>query len=118
VYLIPVSELLKNDTRLEEVFWNFIRLSDKERLTLSQNPHFYTNLPTSSNANWHGLDITPTEENWHDHHTKGISVLTNIPGRVFFGLCEVPRAFDNVWIMTDTLVFKCQYFSFASSLHL
>jgi len=118
VYLIPAPELLKNDTHLQEVLWNFIRLPKEKRLTLLQNPHFYSDLPTSSNANWRELDITPTEENWHKHHTQPIFVLTNMPGRVFFELCEIPRAFDNVWTTTKTLVFKSQYSSFASSFHL
>jgi hypothetical protein len=113
MYLIPVPELLEKNTLREEVLWNFFRLPDQKRLTLSQNPHFYANLPTSSDANWRGLGISPTEGNWHDHLAKPIPVLTNSPSRVFLELGKTPRAFDNVWILNKKiLVFKGQYFPF------
>jgi len=104
--LIPVPEELKNDSKLEEILWNFSRFDPERRLTLSQNPHFYNDLPTSSNANWKEFNAEATQENWHTYPTKPICVLTNTPGRVFLELCRNPRAFDNVWNANGTLVFK------------
>jgi len=104
--LIRVPEELNNDSKLQEILWNFIRLKPTERLTLSQNPHFYNNLPTPPNANWGEFDSKATEENWHTNHTQPIYVLTNTPCRVFLELGRNPRAFDNVWNTNQTLIFK------------
>lgn len=105
-YPIPVPEILNNDSKLEEVLWNFCRFDPSRRLTLSQNPHFYNDLPTSSNANWGEFKSKAIEGNWHTYHPKPIFVLTNTPGRVFLELCPTPRVFDNVWNANETLIFK------------
>jgi hypothetical protein len=107
-----VPEVLRNDAKLQEVLWNFIRFDPNRRLTLSQNPHFYNHLPASSSGNWGKLDAKATEENWHTHHAVPICVLTNSTGRVFLELGPIPRAYDNVWDMNDTFIFKGQYFAF------
>jgi len=115
-YLIPVTEVLGNDSKLKEIIWNFSRFPHESgrRLTLSQSPHFYDRLLTSSNADWHEFDADATEENWHSHQTEPICVLTNTQGRVFLELGQTPRAFDNVWDMNETLVFKSRCFAFFS----
>ena len=104
--LIRLPEVLNNDSKLQEILWNFSRFDRERRLTLSQNPHFYNHLPTSSNANWSGFDSKATEENFPTDHAQPIYVLTNTPGRVFLELGPNPRAFDNVWNMNETLIFK------------
>jgi len=111
-YPIPVPEVLNNDSKLEEVLWNFSRFDLERRLMLSQNPHFYNDLPTSSNANWGEFNANAIEGNWHTYHTKPIFVLTNIPGRVFLELCRKPRVFDNVWNVNETLIFKSKCLTF------
>ena len=110
--LIPVLEELNNNSKLEEILWNFSRFDPERRLTLSQNPHFYNNFPTSSNANWKEFNATATQENWHTYPTKPICVLTNTPGRVYLELCRNPRAFDNVWNANGTLIFKSMCLAF------
>jgi len=83
------------------------------RLTLSQNPHFYDDLPTPLNDKWGEFTADATEENLHNYNpTNPICVLTNIPGRVFLELCRDPRAFDNVWDKNGTLIFKSNCLSF------
>lgn len=104
--LIRVPEVLNDDSKLQEILWNFSRFDPRRRLTLSQNPHFYCHLPTSPNANWSAFDSRSIEENWHTNYTQPIYVLTNTPGRVFLQLSPNPRAFDNVWNTNETLVFK------------
>jgi len=101
-----VRQVLNNDSKLQEILWNFSRFDHERRLTLSQNPHFYDHLPTSPNANWSEFDSQATEENWPTNHTQPIYVLTNIPGRVFLELGPNPRAFDNVWNTNGALIFK------------
>jgi hypothetical protein len=115
-----VSEVLNNNSKLEEILWNFSRFPRKSRLTLLENPHFYNDLPASSDVNWGEFNANATQENWHGSScdTKPICVLTNTPGRVFLELCRKPRAFDNVWNANDTLIFKskCLAFRFSSAL--
>jgi len=103
---IIVRQVLNNDSKLQEVLWNFSRFSPDRRLTLSQSPHFYHHLPTAPNANWPEFDTKATDENWHSYHTQPIYVLTNAPGRVFFEVGQTPRAFDNFWHMNETIIFK------------
>jgi len=107
-----VPEELNNDSKLEEILWNFSRFDPERRLTLSQNPHFYNDLPTSSKQNWKEFNATATQENWHAYHTEPICVLTNTPGRVYLELCRNPRAFDNVWNANGTLIFKSMCLAF------
>jgi hypothetical protein len=59
----------------------------------------------SLNANWGAFTKDPIE---HYRDAEKICVLTNRPGRVFFEFGENPRAFDNVWSMKNTLIFKGQ----------
>jgi hypothetical protein len=108
-----VAEALNNDSKLQEVLWNFNRYPPDRRLTLSQSPHFYNRLPTSPNANLPEFETKATDENWHSYHTQPIFyVLTNAPGRVFLDVGQTPRAFDNVWNMSETLIFKSLPFAF------
>ena len=104
--IIRLPEVLNNDSKLQEILWNFSRFDREGRLTLSQNPHFYDRLPTSPSENWSEFDTKATEENWPTNHTQPIYVLTNFPGRVFLELGPNPRAFDNVWNTNGTLIFK------------
>lgn len=107
--LITPSELLNNDSKLQEILWNFTRFPPERRITLSQSPHFYGHLP-SQNTNWSEFDSQATEENWHTRHPQPICVLTNTTGRrVFLELGRTPRAFDNVWSVDEILIFKSQY---------
>jgi hypothetical protein len=115
-FLISVPELLNNDSKLQEVLWNFSRFPPESRLTLSQNPQFYVHLPTSPNANWGEFNANATQENWHSYHTRPICVLTNTPSRVFLELCRNPRAFDNVWNANETLILKSMWLYFSSFL--
>ena len=112
-YLIPLPEELNDDSKLEEILWNFSRYYPPERrLTLSQNPHFYDHLPTSSTANWKELYAKATQENWHTYHPEPICVLTNAPSRVFLELCHKAWTFDNVWSANGTLIFKSKCLAF------
>ena len=116
-YLIPVPEVLHNDSKLQEILWNFCRFPPECCPTLSQNPHLYNHLPTLSNVNWKEFNTKPTEENWHTYDTKPICVLTDIPGCVFLKLCPYPWAFDNVWNANRTLIFKSKSLSFRFFFH-
>jgi hypothetical protein len=103
-YLTPIPEVLTRNSDLKDVIWNFSCSGDEtKRLTLKQNPHFYEVLP----ADYRGRFQTDPIKNF-DHHKK-ISVLTDnlgLTGRVFLETRYNTRAFGNVWIPNDTIIFK------------
>ena len=103
-YLIPAPEWLNSSpgrSLLPEILWNFSHFKGQQRLTLSQNPHFYMYLPTSPAAYAAAFESSPTE-----HYEGRIYVLTNSSGRVFFEFDGKSRAFDIIRAMNNTLVFK------------
>jgi len=101
-----VRQELTKDTKLQEIIWNFIRLSDKLEIpiTLAQNPHFYSELRTTSwNAKCNGCTRYPIQ---CYQGSDSIDVLTNIEGRrVFLEFGENCWAFDNSW-ETNHLIFQ------------
>jgi hypothetical protein len=96
--------VLGQGSNLQEVLWNFSRFKGEKRLTLKQNPHFYkdSDLPTSHKA-YMGEFRTDPIENFQ--HPK-ICVLTDKPGRVFLETVKNTRAFGNVWVPNDAIIFK------------
>jgi len=90
-----------------EILWNFSRFEDKKsRLTLSQNPHFYTWLPTFPGEYGDRFLAEPID-NFQQH--ARINVLTDIPGPlgwVFLETGQNTRAFGNVWIPDSAIIFK------------
>lgn len=103
-------EELTNRSKLPEILWNFCRYPDQRRLTLMQNPQFYSRFPTTSrSASWRMFTTGPTEQ-YQD--TRPLCVLTSIPGRVFLEFGQNWRAFDNVWDTNRTLIFKGRCLNF------
>ena len=93
--------------------WNFSRFKDaKKRLTLKRNPHFYERLPTLPHL--YGSKFQ-TEPIYTFQHEK-ISVLTDNPdlvGRVYVDVGQKKRAFGNVWIPSNAIIFRGLYISVA-----
>jgi hypothetical protein len=101
-----VPEALSSSSQLEDVLWNFSHFHElsKECLTLTQAPHFYTDLPKVvdlDRATFEGKRIT---EDYHGNCP--IYVLCNNSRRVFFEFGGEKRAFDNIWDMERTFVFR------------
>jgi hypothetical protein len=93
----------KSDTK--EIMWNFSRFRDGRRLTLKDNPHFYEKLPTSAEK-YEGRFRTDPVETFQQ---EKISVLTDDPrltGRVFLETAKAKRAFGNVWVPKEAIIFK------------
>jgi len=108
--LTPISEELSKGSKLTEILWNFARYKDERRLTLSQNPHFYKDLPRNKDAYRDDFQRDPTE----DFLGSTIYVLTDRPGRVYIESDQNSRAFDNVWAPSEAMIFKgsCVTFQF------
>jgi hypothetical protein len=101
----PIPEVLSQSSNMNEILWNFSRFKDGRRLTLKDNPHFYEKLPTSEEKYEGQFRIDPIET---FHHDK-ISVLTDNPGltgRVFLETAKEKRAFGNVWVPKNAIIFK------------
>jgi hypothetical protein len=96
--------VLSPTSNLQEILWNFSRFKDERRLTLKQNPHFYkhSDLSTSLEAYVGDFKTNPIDS-FQD--TK-ICVLTDGPGRVFLETGQNSRAFGNVWMPNDAMIFK------------
>ena len=98
--------MLCRSSHLNEILWNFSRFKDKERrLTLKQNPHFYEALPKSPEHYGDKFLTEPIETFLH----KKISVLTDNlgqAGRVFLNIAKKTRAFGNVWVPKNAIIFK------------
>jgi len=101
-----ISEELCEKSDQNELLWNFGRYPDgKGRLTLKQNPYFYTQLPTSSERYGARYSSNPILEGFFQHASEMISVLTDGPDRVYMKIAE-RRAFGGVWIANNAIIFK------------
>lgn len=107
--LIHEPEVLCSKSDLQEILWNFSRLRGEGRLTLKQNPHFYKNLPASLEAYGCNFQTDPIE---NFLQARKIHVLTDKPGRVYLETPRHSRAFGNVWVPNDTIIFKGSYPAF------
>ena len=93
---------------MKEIMWNFSRMKDESRLTLKDNPHFYESLPRSAKK-YNGQFRTEPVETFQ---REKISVLTDNPrrtGRLFLETAKKKRAFGNVWVVNETIIFKVSY---------
>ena len=94
--------MLSNGSKVEEVLWNFSR-QEQNRLSLTQNPHFYQNLPPSPYSYGEEFIADPIEL---VRDMLKVQVLTNGPGRVFLTCDQNPQVFYNVWAPKKALIFK------------
>lgn len=72
-------------------------------MTLSDNPHFYTELPTSPDEYVNSLRIDPTED---FQHVGTFYVLTDKPKLVHIKTDQVSRSFGNFWCPKNSIIFK------------
>ncbi|KAH9020084.1 hypothetical protein EDB85DRAFT_1896355 [Lactarius pseudohatsudake] len=105
--LIHAPEMLSTKPPLSEILWNFSRYKDRARITLEQNPHFYSSLPVDESAytpmfKCHPLGDLSLALKPHDT----VYVLVDRPGHVFLETEGGSRRFGNVWMLNGTLIFK------------
>ncbi|KAI9451455.1 hypothetical protein BJY52DRAFT_1352080, partial [Lactarius psammicola] len=104
---VIVSQVFVGIPRLSEILWNFSRFEGHTRITLEQNPHFYSSLPKDEGAYMPWVKFSPIDgsgKQWRDLRT--IYVLVDRPGRVFIETKQINRSFGNVWMINDFLIFK------------
>lgn len=81
---------------LADIVWNLSLLYNDDyhkRLSISQNPQFYTNLTTLENGTYQGSAIANLDEPYPDT----IYVITSNEHWVYFEFKGKRRAFDHVW---------------------
>ena len=99
-----MPEVLSNRPSLQEILWNFSRFKDeKQRLTLGDNPHFYSELPTSLEAYTDGLEIDPTDD---FRHADEFYVLTDKPEPLYIVTDWGAQSFGNFWRPQIAIIFK------------
>lgn len=96
-------EVLNENPTLAEILWNFSRLKDERRLTLKQNPHFYTHLPLSSQAYCGRFKMEPIEDFLQGQR---FYVLIDRPGHVYIKTDGYSQCFGNAWRPNGAVVFK------------
>ena len=98
--------VLSENPSLAEILWNFSRFKDKRRLTLKQNPHFYTYLPASPEAYGGEFEIESTED---FQHANKFYVLTDRPELVYIMTYQYSPCFGNVWCPNNAIIFKGEH---------
>jgi hypothetical protein len=98
--------MLHRNLDVSEALWNFHRLEDNICITLQQNPQFYLNLPTSSDAFRGNFEVRPIESFGHVKPDETIYVLVDGPNRVFLERKRGTCVFGNVFELKDAMIFK------------
>ena len=97
--------MLSHTAGIEEVLWNFSQFKDERRITLHDNPHFYSDLPTSFDAYTAQFKALPIA-NFAPKPNATIYVLVDQPRRVFLETKHDKRTFGNAFVLNDVMIFK------------
>jgi hypothetical protein len=97
--------MLSPTAGIEEVLWHFAHFEDNRRITLHDNPRFYSELPTSSDAYTSQFKAHPIENLMLRPNTT-LYVLVDQPRRVFLETRRETRIFSNVFMLKDVMIFK------------
>ena len=91
---------------MKEILWNFSRLKGEKRLSLKQNPHFYTHLPLSPEEYGGDFNMEPTEE---FRHGNKFYVLNDREGLAYFQTDQYTQCFGNFWCPNGAIIFKGEH---------
>ena len=97
--------MLSPTAGIEEVLWHFAHFEDNRRITLHDNPHFYSELPTSPDAYTGQFKAHPIEY-FVLRPNDTVYVLVDQPRRVFLDTRRETRMFGNVFTSKDVMIFK------------
>ena len=107
--LIPSLETFSPRPSFSEILWSFSRLEGRARITLEQNPHFYSSLPADESAFTPMFTFHPVGDLSVLKPHDTVYVLVDRPGCVFVESKGERRRFGNVWALNGTLIFKGLY---------
>lgn len=106
--------MLSHTAGLDEVLWNFTQFEDERRITLHDNPHFYSDLPTSFDAYTAQFKALPIG-NFAPEPNATIYVLVDQRRRVFLETRHETRICGNVFVLNDVMIFKGMFSKFIFS---
>ena len=99
--------MLSAKPSLSEIMWNFSRYKDRARITLVQNPHFYSILPTDESIYTPKFQCHPLRDlSVALKPNDTVYVLVDRPGGVIIRTERERLRFGNVWILNGSLIFK------------
>jgi hypothetical protein len=100
-------EEVSDEASLPEILWNFSRYMGPARITLEQNPHFYSRCPADESS------YTPISRHHPLQDTRGalehnntLYVFVDGPYRVFLHTEHKSRIFCNIWLLNGLLIFR------------
>ena len=100
-----MPETLSHIAGFEEVLWNFAHFEDERRISLQDNPHFYSELPTSLDAYTPEFKALPVDR-FELKPNSNICVLVDQRRRVFLESRQETRIFSNIFTLGDAMIFK------------
>jgi hypothetical protein len=107
-YLTVVPEVLSDCPSIQEILWNFYHFEDEiQRLSVKDNPHFYTNLPSLPEEYVDDVEFDPTENFQHaDDSRDEFFVLSDKPDPIHIMTNLNTWPFGNFWSPKDAIIFK------------
>ena len=100
-----MPEKVSHTPGFEEILWNFVHLKDERCVTLQDNPHFYSELPTALDAYTPQFEALPVDK-FELKPNATIYVLVDQRRRVFLETKQETRIFGNVFTLKDAKIFK------------
>ena len=100
-------EELSDSVPLPEILWNFSRYTGPARITLEQNPHFYSRCPADESTYTPMFRCHPIQDTSGSlKHNDTVYVLLDRPSRVFLHTKQKSRIFGNIWLLNGCLIFR------------
>lgn len=100
---------------LAEILWNFSRYKVPARITLEQNPHFYSRCPADESVYTPMFRRHPLQETTGAlEHNDTVYVLFDRPSRVCLHTKQQSRIFGNIWLLNGSLIFRGVFHVFLS----
>ena len=105
--LYHASEVLSANPSFPEILWNFSRYTGRARITLEQNPHFYSRCAADDSTYTPIFQRRPLQDlSGALENNDTVYVLFDRPCRVFLDTELESRIFGNVWSLNGILVFR------------
>ena len=99
--------MLRARPSFSEIIWNFSRYQERARLTLEQNPHFYSRLPEDESAYTPVFKCQPLRDfSTSLKPNDTVYVLVDRPSHVFLETVTEKRSFGNIWMLNGSTIFK------------
>ena len=103
--LTAITVVLHKETNRHEILWYFSHHKGSQRVTLKQNPHFYTELPRSASGYSDTFTADPILSDHVFWDATEILVLTHERSRVFLET-DRRQVYNNFWVLDEVIIFQ------------